>query len=65
MIRLFRENVEFSMLAPKTKVKNRFPNNFITSNVKTATHGPFLGLFIDRVSKIGTSILQRKGRVSA
>lgn len=28
----FRENVEFSMLAPKTKVKNRFPNNFITSN---------------------------------
>lgn len=29
----FRENVEFSMLAPKTKVKNRFPNNFITSNV--------------------------------
>lgn len=24
----FRENVEFSMLAPKTKVKNRFPNNF-------------------------------------
>lgn len=29
----FRENVEFSMLAPKTKVKNRFPNNFITSNI--------------------------------
>lgn len=29
----FRENVEFSMLAPKTKVKNRFPDNFITSNV--------------------------------
>lgn len=28
----FRENVEFSMLAPKTKVKNRFPNNFITSD---------------------------------
>lgn len=27
----FRENVEFSMMAPKTKVKNRFPNNFITS----------------------------------
>ena len=25
----FRENVEFSMLAPKTKVKNRFPNNYI------------------------------------
>lgn len=24
----FRENVEFSMLAPKTKVKNRFPNNY-------------------------------------
>lgn len=24
----FRENVEFSLLAPKTKVKNRFPNNF-------------------------------------
>lgn len=29
----FRENVEFSMLAPKTKVKNRFPNNYITSDV--------------------------------
>lgn len=27
----FRENVEFSMLAPKTKVKNRFPNNYISS----------------------------------
>lgn len=27
----FRENVEFSMLAPKSKVKNRFPNNYITS----------------------------------
>lgn len=26
----FRENVEFSMIAPKTKVKNRFPNNYIT-----------------------------------
>lgn len=25
----FRENVEFSMLAPKSKVKNRFPDNFI------------------------------------
>ena len=24
----FRDNVEFSMLAPKTKVKNRFPNNY-------------------------------------
>lgn len=29
----FRENVEFSMMAPKTKVKNRFPNNYITSDV--------------------------------
>ncbi len=28
----FRENVEFSMIAPKTKVKNRFPNNYITSD---------------------------------
>lgn len=28
----FRENVEFSMLAPKTKVKTRFPNNFISTN---------------------------------
>ena len=28
----FKENVEFSMMAPKTKVKKRFPNNFITSN---------------------------------
>lgn len=28
----FRENVEFSMMAPKTKVKNRYPNNFITSD---------------------------------
>lgn len=27
----FRENVEFSMLAPKSKVKNRFPNNYISS----------------------------------
>jgi len=24
----FKENVEFSMLAPKTKVKNRFPDNY-------------------------------------
>ena len=29
----FRENVEFSMMAPKTKVKNRFSDNYITSNV--------------------------------
>lgn len=29
----FRENVEFSMMAPKTKVKNRFPNNYITSDI--------------------------------
>lgn len=29
----FRENVEFSMRAPKTKVKNRFPNNYITSDI--------------------------------
>ncbi len=29
----FRENVEFSMLAPKTKVKNRFPNNYISSDI--------------------------------
>lgn len=28
----FQENVEFSMLAPKTKVKNRFPNNYIISD---------------------------------
>lgn len=27
----FRENAEFSMLAPKTKVKNRFPNNYIST----------------------------------
>lgn len=27
----FRENVEFSLQAPKSKVKNRFPNNYITS----------------------------------
>lgn len=27
----FRENVEFSMQAPKSKVKNRFPNNYVTS----------------------------------
>lgn len=26
----FRESVEFSMLAPKTKVKNRFPDNYIS-----------------------------------
>lgn len=26
----FRDSVEFSMLAPKTKVKNRFPDNFIS-----------------------------------
>ncbi len=29
----FRENVEFSMLAPKTKVKTRFPNNYLTVDV--------------------------------
>ena len=29
----FRENVEFSMLAPKTKVKTRFPNNYSTTDV--------------------------------
>lgn len=29
----FRENVEFSMQAPKSKVKNRFPNNYITSGI--------------------------------
>ncbi|WP_346909615.1 AAA family ATPase [Faecalicatena orotica] len=28
----FKENVEFSMMAPKTKVKNRFPNNYVTSD---------------------------------
>lgn len=28
----FRENAEFSMTAPKTKVKKRFPNNYITSD---------------------------------
>lgn len=28
----FWENVEFSMMAPKTKVKNRFPNNYIASD---------------------------------
>lgn len=27
----FRENVEFSMQAPKSKVKNRFPNNYTAS----------------------------------
>lgn len=27
----FRENVEFSMMAPKTKVKKRFPNNYTTT----------------------------------
>lgn len=27
----FRENAEFSMMAPKTKVKVRFPNNYITA----------------------------------
>lgn len=27
----FRENVEFSMMAPKTKVKNRFPDNIIST----------------------------------
>ena len=26
----FRENVEFSMLAPRSKVKNRFPDNYIS-----------------------------------
>lgn len=28
----FRENVEFSMMAPKTKVKNRFPSNIISTD---------------------------------
>lgn len=27
----FKENAEFSMLAPKTKVKNRFPNNYTST----------------------------------
>ena len=27
----FKDNVEFSMLAPKTKVKNRFPNNYVST----------------------------------
>ena len=30
----FKEDVEFSMLAPKTKVKNRFPDNFVSSNTE-------------------------------
>lgn len=29
----FRENVEFSMLAPKTKVKSRFPNNYSSVDI--------------------------------
>lgn len=29
----FRDNAEFSMLAPKNKVKNRFPNNYIASDI--------------------------------
>lgn len=29
----FQENVEFSMLAPKTKVKNRFPNNYSSTDI--------------------------------
>lgn len=29
----FRENVEFSMLAPKTKVKTRFPNNYSSTDI--------------------------------
>lgn len=29
----FRENAEFSMLAPKTKVKSRFPNNYFSTDV--------------------------------
>lgn len=29
----FRDNAEFSMTAPKTKVKNRFPNNYISSEL--------------------------------
>ena len=29
----FRDDVEYSMLAPKSKVKNRFPNNFITTDL--------------------------------
>lgn len=28
----FKENVEFSMIASKTKVKNRFPNNYISAD---------------------------------
>lgn len=28
----FRENVEFSMLAPKTKVKKRFPDNYVETD---------------------------------
>lgn len=29
----FRDNVEFSMLAPKTKVKNRFADNYVSTEV--------------------------------
>lgn len=31
----FRENAEFSMMAPKTKVKHRFPTNYTTSDSGT------------------------------
>lgn len=30
----FRENVEFSMEAPRTKVKQRFPNNYIETKTE-------------------------------
>ena len=30
--RSFKDNVEFSLLAPSNKVKNRFPNNFVKFN---------------------------------
>lgn len=29
----FKDNVEFSMLAPKSKVKSRFPNNFTATDI--------------------------------
>ena len=30
--RSFKDNVEFSLLAPSNKVKNRFPNNYVKYN---------------------------------
>lgn len=55
----FRENVEFSMSAPKSKVKKRFPDNFISVDtgaevLKTSENQKNYGLFISKLALLGS-----------